>query len=270
MSNYFAIARAFLANLDPAAPAAALILTVFLTIYSLRRFAPKAWLWIEAKLPFVDTLDYRPFATIVSKFVQSLPGALLGVVVASLSSGASVKSAVIGVLSGFAASLVHEVMAAYKGQVSTPKPPTMAKPYTPERPMTIIDKGPPSVPPAAAFVGRMLGFASAVVLLSCASLVASLTGCSFFTHSVEPIAKECAPSAAELVSQVSQILLSGGNYEAEIEQLILVDGESTVLCAIRAVIADLTAKSGKVGASPDDGAAVARGKAYLAKHQEAQ
>lgn len=125
MSNYFAIARAFLASVDPAAPAAALVLTVFLVIYSLRRFAPKVWLAIEAKLPFVDTLDYRPIATIVSKFMQALPGALLGAGVASLSSGASVKTALLGVLAGFGASLVHEVMAAYKGQVSTPKPPSV-------------------------------------------------------------------------------------------------------------------------------------------------
>ncbi len=122
MPNYFAIARAFLASIDPAAPAAALILTVFFAVYATRRWFPRVWLWLEKMLPFVDSLDYRPIATIVSKFVQSLPGALLGVVVASLSSGASVKTAVFGVLAGFGASLTHEIMASYKGQVSAPKP----------------------------------------------------------------------------------------------------------------------------------------------------
>lgn len=176
MSNYFAIARAFLASVDPAAPAAALVLTVFLVIYSLRRFAPKVWLAIEAKLPFVDTLDYRPVATIVSKFMQALPGALLGAGVASLSSGASVKTALLGVLAGFGASLVHEVMAAYKGQVSSPKPPSGA----------------------LGVVGGMM------VLIACFCLVASLPGCAAFAAAV-PIIAEIGTIIADAVNDLDYV-----------------------------------------------------------------
>jgi hypothetical protein len=160
MIQLFATARAWLAAIDPAAPAAALVLIVFLSIYAIRRFLPGVWLWIESRIPFVDSLDYRPVATIVWKFVQALPGALLGAAVASLSSGASVKNALLGVLAGFAASLVHEVMAAYKGQVGArPKPPTG---YVPERSEVLDIPDEPSERPTAPL--RALSWALCLLL----------------------------------------------------------------------------------------------------------
>ncbi len=235
MSNYFSIVRAWLASVDPAAPAATLVLTVFFAIYALRRWFPSAWLWLEHRLPFVGTLDYRPVATVVSKFVQALPGALLGAVVASLSSGASVKNAVFGVLAGFGASLVHEVMAAYKGEVSAPKP--FSDPMGP--------------------MGGVLAL----------GLVFSLTGCAIFgAHgSFWPALEHCAPSPASLVSQVEDILLAGGDYEAALKSKALQDGAGIVECAVASAVDLLSAKAGKIGASPESAPAAARGKMFLAK-----
>lgn len=114
------------------------------------------------------------------------------------------------------------------------------------------------------FVKKLVpGFVPPAVLM----LVAfHSTGCAWFKGSVEPIAKECAPSEASLVAQVSQLLLSGGDYAAQLEQLAVVDGAGVIECAVKAAIQALMSDVGKVGANSEDGAAVARGKAYLAAH----
>lgn len=243
MSNYFAIARAFLASVDPAAPAAALVLVVFLAIYLLRRFAPRVWLAIENKLPFVDTLDYRPIATVVSKFMQALPGALLGAAVASLSSGASVKTALLGVLAGFGASAVHEVMAAYKGQVSTPKPPS---------PLGLI--------------GGMLAVSSFLTLLSCGYLMLSLSGCGLTKVNWPGVIAHCAPSKDTLVVDVANILLndSAADYAAALEKLAETESGEAVACAVNEIVEQLGAPTAKVTAKSVS--AIARGKAFLAAH----
>lgn len=98
-------------------------------------------------------------------------------------------------------------------------------------------------------------------------LCLSMTGCNWLTHSVEPIAAECAPTPATLLTQVTQILLAGGDYTKELEQLAISDTERAVECAVESVIASLASK---VGADSGAGPAVARGKAYLAAHKGAQ
>lgn len=226
MSKYFEIARAWLAALDPAAPAAALVLTVFLAIYLLRRFAPGAWLWLESKIPFADALDYRPVATIVWKFVQALPGALLGAAVASLSSGASLRNALFGVLAGFAASLVHEVMAAYKGQVGRSTP--LSKRTLPS------------------LAGLML------------ALCFALFGCGLGAGAFWPPYAHCAPTPAKLLSEVTSILEAGGDYESALEQLAIAEGKDVVLCGVETFVGQLGASTGNAAA------AKARGRAFLA------
>lgn len=142
MLNPFIIARAWLANVDPAAPAAALLVFVFAVIYSVRRWLPGVWLWVEKTVPFVDSFDYRPAASILWQAWQAWPAALLGAVTAALSTGGSVKAAAYGVLVGAISALAHKLMAAYKGQVGgpPPKPPAAARMF------------PSSIPPAAALL----------------------------------------------------------------------------------------------------------------------
>jgi len=231
MLNLFQSARAWLASVDPAAPAAALILTVFFAIYALRRWFPRAWLWLERALPFVDSLDYRPVATIVSKFMQALPGALLGAAVASLSSGASLKNALLGVLAGFGASLVHEIMANYKGQVSAPKPRD----------------------PSGPAIGGVMALC----------LVLSMAGCGLFGRGMLPALENCAPTKAEIIQQVISILMSGGDYVGALEHAGIDDGKGALTCAVQAALNRLNAPTAKH--TDETEAAVVRGRAFLAR-----
>lgn len=116
---------------------------------------------------------------------------------------------------------------------------------------------PPSNPMGP--MGGMLALALCLAL--------SLTGCSIFgAHgSFWPVLEHCAPSPASLVSQVEDVLLAGGDYEAALQSIALKDGAGIVECAVAAAVDLLTAKAGKVGASPESAPAAARGKAFLAK-----
>jgi hypothetical protein len=110
------------------------------------------------------------------------------------------------------------------------------------------------------------GASGAVVIL--ALLAASATSaCGIFgSHgSFWPALSHCAPSPSSLVSQVEDVLLAGGDYEAALKDLAIKDGAGIVECAVTAAVGLLTAKSGKFGASPESGHAAARGKAFLAK-----
>lgn len=111
----------------------------------------------------------------------------------------------------------------------------------------------PSVPPVA---GLML-----------CVLALSLGGCAWFKGSFWPNVEHCAPSPVALIAQVEQIMKSGGDYETALEQLALTDGKDIVLCAVAAFVNSI---GHKVGASPDEMAAVARGKAFLAQHPVGQ
>jgi hypothetical protein len=111
------------------------------------------------------------------------------------------------------------------------------------------------------------GLASALALLLAIGLAFHSTGCAWFKGSFWPNVAKCAPSAASLVAQVGQLLAAGGDYETALEQLALADGKDLVLCAVQAFVNSV---GSKVGASPDELAAVARGKAFLAEHPVGQ
>ena len=257
MPEIFAPARAWLvANIDPAAPAALLVIIVFLAVYSLRRWAPSLWLRLEHAVPFVDSIDPAPGLKILLKVWQALPGAAFGAATAALTTGLSVTHALWGVVAGFAASAVHEIMAAYQGAVGRPKPPTSASgsgrgsiTIDPPKPFP-----PPPAPPAAAMRALPIGF-FACLMLGCVSL----SGCAWFKGSFWPKVENCAPSPASLVAQVGDILAAGGDYESALEQLALTDTKAAVVCAVEAFVSSLGAND---GAHAD---AQARGKAFLAK-----
>jgi hypothetical protein len=119
---------------------------------------------------------------------------------------------------------------------------------------------PASKPPTFGGMGPMGG-----MLVMC--LVLSLTGCAWFKGSFWPNVSHCAPSPASLVADVADILSAGSNYESALEQLALVKGKDLVLCAVEAFVNSI---GKKVGASPEEMAAHARGKAFLAKHPVSQ
>ncbi len=121
--------------------------------------------------------------------------------------------------------------------------------------------------PTPRWAGPSSGSGLAVLLLvALASLHSS--ACNLFgaNGSFWPAVKSCAPSPSSLVSQAADVLLAGGDYEAALKELALKDGADAVLCAVRAAVDQLM---GKVGANPENGAAAARGKAFLAKHEVA-
>lgn len=91
-------------------------------------------------------------------------------------------------------------------------------------------------------------------------------GCSVFgsNGSFWPKVERCAPVPGTLVSQAADVLLAGGDYEAALKELAVKDGAAAVVCAVQAAVDSLL---GKVGASPEDGQAVARGKAFMAKRE---
>lgn len=236
MSALFANARAWLAGIDPLLPAATLVLVVFAAIYAIRRWFPGVWALVEKSVPFVDSLDYRPVATVVWKAWQALPGALLGAVVSALSSGISVKSAVIGVLAGFAASLAHEVMAAYRGQVGARA------------------KRPPSMPPLA-------GGAFALLLAIC------LGGCAWLNGTAWPVVKACAPSSANLLTQVEDILVDGRDVDQKLREAgseLGADGLAMIICAVEQFEGQASANT------PELAAARARGRALLVRTGNAE
>lgn len=107
----------------------------------------------------------------------------------------------------------------------------------------------------------------AALLVVC--FAAHTSACSVFgsNGSFWPKVEHCAPSPASLVSQVADILLAGGDYEAALKQKALIDGAAIVECAVAAFVQSI---GHKVGASPDELAGEARGKAFLAEHSVGQ
>jgi len=123
-----------------------------------------------------------------------------------------------------------------------------------------------SVPPPSDKTPPWGGPASGIAALLLAVCFAHyVTACALFgAHgSFWPKVEHCAPSPAHLLSQVTDILLAGGDYEKSLEDLALIDSAEAVECAIKAAVDSLASK---VGASPEDGSALARGKAFLAEH----
>lgn len=127
-------ALAWLTAIDPALPRALLVALVFVSVYLIRKFCPRAWELFASVVP-VPVIDPAPLLLLLSKSWQALPGALLGAAAAALASGADVKHAVKGALFGALAALVHELAKAapwlpYTGAVGKTKlPPTLPTLY---------------------------------------------------------------------------------------------------------------------------------------------
>jgi hypothetical protein len=236
MSEMFRAALAQLRAIDPVLPAALLITFVLLTIYTVRKFFPRAWLWVERTVPYADSIDPGPGLDALWKAWQAWPAMALGAAISALFAGVSVRHALWGVFCGLISALSHTIAAAYKGKVGELKP-----------------KDPS--PPAASLVG----------VLCFAALCFALGGCAIFgAHgSFWPKVEKCAPSPASLVSQVADILVAGGDYEAALKALALQDGAAAVICAVQAFV---SSTGHKFGAGPEELSGVARGKAFLTEH----
>lgn len=120
----------------------------------------------------------------------------------------------------------------------------------------------PSVPP--------LGI---LMLIVCFAGGAS-SGCALFgpKGSVWPKLGECAPTGEALFGMVASVLTSsGGNYEDDLVALGKSEGFAFVECAVKAVVESMSARMQNPGAriTPDEGLGVARGRAFLAKIEEA-
>jgi len=119
-------------------------------------------------------------------------------------------------------------------------------------------------------------FPGALVLLLAAGLALHSQACSLFGSggSVWPKLGACAPTTDTLFSEVESVLTSsGGNYEDDLLALGKMEGLAFVECAVKSVVEALSARiaARKPGEriTPDEGIGVARGKAFLAKIEEA-
>ncbi len=145
-----------------------------------------------------------------------------------------------------------------------PKPPVALPPQE-------FEQTPPTKPWGGPSAG---GFA----LLLAMGLGLHAQGCSLFgsKSSVWPALGACVPPTDTLFSEVESVLTSsGGNYEDDLLALGKTEGLEFVECAVKSVVEALSARiaARKVtpGAriTPDEGIGVARGKAFLAKIEEA-
>lgn len=171
MSEYTQLALTWLRGIDPATPVALLIIVVLLAVYSIRRWLPKWWLWVESTVPFVDSLDTGPMLTALWAAWQAWPAMMLGAALSALAAGASVQHALWGALCGAISAVVHVIMSNYKGLVGAVKPP--AGPYTPARSVEFPrDPKPPSFPPPRAATVAV-GFLACMTLGGCALFAAA-------------------------------------------------------------------------------------------------
>jgi hypothetical protein len=113
--------REFLESIHPAAPAAALILIVWVLQYLVRRFVPDAWERV-ANLPFPNGA-HRPAVALARKAWQALPSTLLGAFIGALSGSGNATDAVVGALVSLGAPILHEVVKALPVPYVGGKPP---------------------------------------------------------------------------------------------------------------------------------------------------
>ncbi len=117
---------------------------------------------------------------------------------------------------------------------------------------------------------------SAAVLLLAIGFAFNVNACALFGSkgSAWPALGACAPTGETLFSEVESVLTSsGGSYEDDLLALGKTEGLSFVECAVKSVV---DALSNRIAArvpgariTPDEGIGVARGKAFLAKVEEA-
>lgn len=187
MSEYTQLALTWLRGIDPALPVALLIVTVLLTIYSIRRWKPTWWLWVESTVPLVDSIDPGPGLDALWAAWQAWPAVALGTVLSALAAGANVRHALWGALAGAISAVVHVIMSKYKGLVGPVPPPAGPSTMTGRRISFPSDPKPPTFPPAAAIVG----------LLACLTL----GGCGLFAAAV-PYLAEAAVVISDAVNAV--------------------------------------------------------------------
>ncbi len=143
--------KSLLASSDPATLVGSAAVLVFFAVLFWRKVFPRSWNWLEAHIPLIDRIQSDAIWTFVWKAVQTLPGALIGAGMTALASGGDLQKTLLGALAGPVASIGHELLKRYKGQVSKPG-----------------DRGlPPSSFAGAAFVGAGLG---GLVALCCLAL----------------------------------------------------------------------------------------------------
>lgn len=106
MTHYFELIRGELAAVHPALPSLVLMLTVWLSLWGVRRWAPRAWA-IVAK--------WGPEGSTASHLIQALPALVLGAAVAALGSGGDVIQAVSDAMVAAIAPLWHHLLKALPG-----------------------------------------------------------------------------------------------------------------------------------------------------------
>lgn len=84
-----------------------------------------------------------------------------------------------------------------------------------------------------------------------------LPGCALFGSKL-PAAEKCLPTPASLLSQVTDILLAGGDYTSALEVKAQADGEDVLICAVKAFLG-----SSQHAAGTSDIEARKRARAYL-------
>lgn len=99
------------ANIGDGAAFGVFVIGVFFTIYFFRKLFPNAWIWLVKRIPYID-FETTPLLAIMDKVVQALPATLFGLVMATLSSGGSVKVALLGALAGPINVIAHHVLQA--------------------------------------------------------------------------------------------------------------------------------------------------------------
>jgi hypothetical protein len=77
-----------------------------------------------------------------------------------------------------------------------------------------------------------------------------------------PTIAHCAPNPGDLVGEVTQALLSGGDYQKALEDLAVRYGGDAVVCMVNRLVSDWSAPSAARNAIRTD--ALARGRAFLA------
>jgi hypothetical protein len=121
-----------------------------------------------------------------------------------------------------------------------------------------VNKRPPGDPEGPKSSGASAGVGLGVLFLVACFASGAATGCALFSPADYA---HCLPQPSALLADVAQIL-KGPDYEKKLADLALTKTEAAVICAVQQFV-DLL--QGKIGASPDDAASVAHGKAYLAK-----
>jgi hypothetical protein len=238
--------KVLLASSDPATLIGSAAVAVFLLILGWRKFFPASWNWLELRIPLIDRIQSNALWTFTWKAVQALPGALFGALMVALASGGDIKKTLLGALAGPAAAIGHEILKRYKGQTGKP--------------------GSRSLPPppfvASAFIGAALGCVLALALSGCALFGAN--------SPLWPIVTKCLPSPASIISDVTNILFAGGDYESALLVAGETHGKNAIVCAVREIVD----KWGKPGISDAERARIApaygRARAFLAKTENAK